>query len=220
MSDPVGSPGGFPPPSPSAAAVPPPGPPSERALRFLEAARAQCRSSAPADPNDETFDCSELVAWAAGQVDLTVPDDPHELYSAMEAAGALVDVTRAVATPGALLFTSSEPPKAAISVGDGTVIESRGTPDGVGVFPVGDRFDAGAVIPGLGAAPPPAPAPVEVGGTVPDGIVVAPLPDHYDVSYALAPDEADTSGDGVTDRYDVVAHGARAMDAEPGGSAT
>ena len=217
MSDPVGerTPGGFPPPSPAAASAPRPGPPSERARRFLEAAMAQCRSSNPAGASEATFDCSELVAWAAGQVDLTVADDPHELYLAMETAGALIDVSRAVATPGALLFTLSEPPKAAISVGDGTVIEARGTPDGVGVFPAGDRFHAGGVIAGLGNAPPPAPPLDDVSGPpAPAEAVVEPLPDNYDVSYSLAPDEADTGGDGVTDDYDVVAHGARAMNAD------
>ena len=210
----MSTPGGFPPPSPSAAAAAQPGPVSERARRFLEAAMAQCRPSTPAEASDETFDCSELVAWAAGQVDLTVADDPHELYSAMEAAGALVDVTLAVATPGALLFTLSEPRKVALSAGDGMVIEARGTPDGIGVFPVGDRFHAGAMVPGLGEARPTAPPPA------PAEAVVELLPDHYDVSYALAPDDDDTSGDGVTDDYDVVAHGARAMNADRPGSST
>jgi hypothetical protein len=87
------------------------------------------------------------------------------------------------------------------------------------VFPAGERFDAGAIVPGLDD--------VSVGGTglpVPEGVeaeipragvVAEPLPDHYGVAYALAADEADVGGDGVTDGYDVVVHGARALAAEP-----
>ena len=214
---------GFPPPSESDAPVRRPGPPSARAQRFLEAALAQCRPASTATSGEEPIDCCELVAWAAGEVDLPVADEAHVLFLDMDTAGALIDVRRAIETPGALLFGFSERPvrgadppataRVAISIGDGTVIEARGSSDTIGVFPASGRFEAAALIPGLAESPVAAseiPAP---SASPPGRAALEPLPDHYGVAYALGPDEADAAGDGVTDRYDVVAHGARAMNA-------
>jgi Lysozyme like domain/NlpC/P60 family len=134
--------------------------------RFLEIALAQSGDryemgvTASADDADpDVFDCSELVEWAAAQVDVDVNTASYLQYLDMKNAGSTIDVQRAIDTPGALLFTfSSEPvpgggrpPKAhvAISLGDGRVIEARSTRDGVGVFNAGDRFNYAALIPGM-----------------------------------------------------------------------
>lgn len=115
--------------------------------------------TAPADADPDAFDCSELVRWAAARVGVQVPDGSWLQYLDLKAKGALVPVEEALRTPGALLFSfSSEPTPGggrpgqahvAISLGDGRTIEARGREHGVGVFDAGDRFEYGAVIPGL-----------------------------------------------------------------------
>jgi cell wall-associated NlpC family hydrolase len=123
-------------------------PVSDRARTFLDEALRQAGDpyvwgahTSPSDADPGAFDCSELQ------------------YLDLKEKGALVPVEQALRTPGALLFSfSSEPERGggrpseahvAISLGDGRTIEARGREYGVGVFDAGDRFEYGAVIPGL-----------------------------------------------------------------------
>ena len=192
--------------------------------RFLEVALAQSgdryEMNVVADQNDpdpDVFDCSELVEWAAAQVDVDVGTASYLQYLDMKNASALVDVQQALDTPGALLFTFSNEPvpgggrpskaHVAISLGDGRVIEARSTRDGVGVFNAGDRFNYAAFIPGMDyanagvpvlTAPAPAcrcrhhPAATGPARHRPDepGPVdtdVDMLPDHFEIKYGLMP---------------------------------
>jgi hypothetical protein len=214
--------------------------------RFLEIALAQSgdryemNAVASADDADpDVFDCSELVEWAAAQVDVDVGTASYLQYLDMKQAGALVDVERALDTPGALLFTFSDEPvpgggrpakaHVAISLGDGRVIEARSTKDGVGVFNAGDRFNYAALIPGMDYAsagvpeltptpppdvpvPPPPPDPFSVAEMNQGGVDtdLDMLPDHFEIKYGLSPDQPDTDGDGITDGYELIVLGTRA----------
>jgi cell wall-associated NlpC family hydrolase len=114
----------------------------------------------PADADPTQFDCSELVRWSAYQAGMNMPDGSWNQYLAAKAQGLLIPVEEALATPGALLFSFSEEPQpgmgrpdsahVAISLGDGTTIEARGTKYGVGSFGAADRFQYAALVPGLG----------------------------------------------------------------------
>jgi cell wall-associated NlpC family hydrolase len=141
-------------------------PVSDRARTFLDEALRQAGDpyvwgahTSPSDADPGAFDCSELVRWAAARAGVQVPDGSWLQYLDLKEKGALVPVEQALRTPGALLFSfSSEPERGggrpseahvAISLGDGRTIEARGREYGVGVFDAGDRFEYGAVIPGL-----------------------------------------------------------------------
>lgn len=103
---------------------------------------------------NHSIDCSGLVYQACRAVGIicphgTVNQFPWSIPTSRE---------RAIATPGALLFTWAGPANGggrgnhvAISRGDGTTIEARSshtTPE-VGVFQVGKRFTHGRLIPGV-----------------------------------------------------------------------
>jgi cell wall-associated NlpC family hydrolase len=135
---------------------------------FLESALSQTgdayRFGAQADPGDADptqFDCSELVRWSAHQAGMNMPDGSWNQYLAAKAQGLLIPVEVALRTPGALLFSFSQEPQpgmgrpaeahVAISLGDGTTIEARGTKYGVGSFGATDRFQYAALVPGLGS---------------------------------------------------------------------
>ncbi len=109
------------------------------------------------DPNPGTFDCSELVEWAAKQVGVDFTDGSWLQYLDLKQRDALMPVDEALRTPGALLFSFSEEPQpgsgrpsqahVAISLGDGRTIEARGSEYGVGIFEAGDRFEYAGMIP-------------------------------------------------------------------------
>lgn len=111
------------------------------------------------DPDPGTFDCSELVQWAAKRVGVDITDGSWLQYLDLKQRGALIPVEQALRTPGALLFSFSEEPQpggsrpsqahVAISLGDGRTIEARGSDYGVGIFEAGDRFEWAGVIPEL-----------------------------------------------------------------------
>ncbi len=111
------------------------------------------------DPNPDTFDCSELVEWAAKQVGVEFTDGSWLQYLDLKQRGALMPVEEALRTPGALLFSFSQEPQpgagrpsqahVAISLGDGRTIEARGSEYGVGIFEAGDRFEYAGRIPEL-----------------------------------------------------------------------
>ena len=94
------------------------------------------------DANPDTFDCSELVQWAAAQAGVNIADGS----SNQAAATQNISVDEALRTPGALLF---RPGHVAISLGDGRTIEARGRNYGVGIFNGEGRFTSGGLIPGM-----------------------------------------------------------------------
>ncbi len=114
------------------------------------------------DHNPTTFDCSELVQWAAHQAGVDMPDGSWLQYAQAHQMGTTMTVADALHTPGALLFSFSSDPLAgggrpehahvAISLGDGRTIEANSPKNGVGIFSAGvngDRFQYAATIPGI-----------------------------------------------------------------------
>jgi cell wall-associated NlpC family hydrolase len=167
----------------------------------------------------QAFDCSELVEWAAARAGVDVPDGSYNQYLHLRDVGTELTVDEALRTPGALVFNfSSEPvPGAgrpatahvAISLGNGQLIEARGSNYGVGQFDAAGReFSHAAFIPELGTELTPSLAGV-------DGDVVAdPLPaiwdsdtdgllDAYERLIAIDPFSADTDRDGFLDSIEL-----------------
>ena len=216
-------------PVPAAAApAPPPADPENKVQQFLDMALAQTGDSyvfgseASIDDGDPgVFDCSELVQWAGGRVGVELPDGSWLQYLELERQGAIIPVEEAVNTPGALLFSFDRQPTAsggrpgsahvAISLGDGTTIEARGTRYGVGTWETGDRFEYAAVIPELGggAFVPPSGAPAP---PTPPAAAPAPEPDTdmdgagdtFEMAQGLDPMRADSDGDGLTDGFELI----------------
>lgn len=98
------------------------------------------------DSNPNTFDCSELVQWAAHQAGVTIPDGSSAQLAHVRRHGQEISVEQALRTPGALLF---RPGHVAISLGDGRTIEARGRRYGVGIFNARGRFTSAGLIPGM-----------------------------------------------------------------------
>lgn len=105
------------------------------------------------DPDPTSFDCSELVEWAAYQVGVTIRRPSGNQYAACLAAGTTIDVERAYNIRGALLFIGAGGDQhVAISLGDGnTTIEAMGRAYGVLRAPnVQSRgFTLAGLIPGM-----------------------------------------------------------------------
>jgi cell wall-associated NlpC family hydrolase len=141
------------------------------AQQFLSTALSQAgkpyvwgASASPMDPNPKAFDCSELTKWAAERVGVPLPDVASAQYLYLKQHNALIPVSQALNTPGALLFHFDHEPKnladdpsaghVAISVGDGVhTIEARGHAYGTNVFAnaAGRGFNFAGVIPGMGS---------------------------------------------------------------------
>jgi cell wall-associated NlpC family hydrolase len=136
--------------------------------RFLTAALAQQGDSYvfgheanPNDPNPDTFDCSELVQWAAAQAGVQLTDGSWLQYRSLSGRGGGMPVDEALRTPGALLFAFSGDPNAggrpsrahvAISLGDGRVMEARNPRKGVLISDASSMpWTHAAVIPELGS---------------------------------------------------------------------
>ena len=117
------------------------------------------------DPDPDTFDCSELVQWAAARAGVLprMPDGSWNQVSHCRKHGGLISVEEGVNTRGALLFRFSSDPfqgvrpssaHVAVSQGDGRTIEARGSKWGVGVWPTAGRvWTHAALIPGLEYTP-------------------------------------------------------------------
>lgn len=208
---------------------------------FLEAALRQAgdtyvfgAEAKATDADPDTFDCSELVEWAAAQAGISgVGDGSWNQYSTLKAKGLVVSVEEAKNTPGALLFRfdgeedgSPSAGHVAISLGDGRTIEARGRQYGVGQWEVGNRFEYAVLLPGVdhgasrGASPlqpllsnlpslPPAEAQAAAnrGGADTDADLLA---DHFEIRHKLDPNQADTDGDGITDGYELLVLGTKA----------
>jgi cell wall-associated NlpC family hydrolase len=140
------------------------------AQQFLSTALSQAgkpyvwgASASPTDPSPKAFDCSELTKWAAERVGVNLPDVASAQYLYLKNHNALIPVSQALHTPGALLFHFDHEPKnladdpsaghVAISLGDGVhTIEARGHAYGTNVFAnaAGRGFNFAGVIPGMG----------------------------------------------------------------------
>jgi cell wall-associated NlpC family hydrolase len=176
---------------------------------FVQAALAQVGDSyvfghnvALDDPDPESFDCSELVEWAAHRAGVTVQDGSWAQYLQLQSQGGQMTVEDAINTKGALLFYFSRPPTSgggrppsahvAISLGDGRVVEAANPTDGVQISTASaSRFNYAAQIPGLSAATPLSGAT----GTTGDAAAFA-------TSLAALPPPTDTDGDGLTDEFE------------------
>ena len=120
---------------------------------FLQAALAQNgdryvfgAEAALNDANPHTFDCSELVQWAAHRAGVSIPDGSANQLAHVRRHGTEISVEEALRTPGALLFRRGH---VAISLGDGRTIEARGRNYGVGIFNARGRFTAAGLVPGM-----------------------------------------------------------------------
>ena len=105
------------------------------------------------DPDPETFDCSELVEWAARRLGVSFPDGSWN----QDAAVKHIPVNKAIATQGALLFRHrGASGHVAVSLGNGSTIEARGRAYGVNVFSASGRdWTSAGLIPGLKYRRPP-----------------------------------------------------------------
>lgn len=86
--------------------------------------------AAPSDPNPRSFDCSELVEWAAARAGISpkVPDGSAAQLAHCRSKGTTVSVQAGITTKGALLFM---PGHVAISLGNGKTIEAMNPSAGV-----------------------------------------------------------------------------------------
>lgn len=105
------------------------------------------------DPDPTSFDCSELVEWAAYQVGVTFRRPSGTQYAACQKAGTVIDVERAYNIRGAVLFIGAGGDQhVAISLGDGqNTIEAMGRAYGVLRAPnISTRgFTLAGLIPGM-----------------------------------------------------------------------
>lgn len=97
------------------------------------------------DPNPNAFDCSELIEWAAARVGVNFPGNSVSMIAACQP----ISVEQAIATRGALLYTSSPYNHIAISLGNGMTIEAANSRVGVVNYSAAGRFQRGGLIPGL-----------------------------------------------------------------------
>lgn len=119
------------------------------------------------DPNPDRFDCSELVQWAARRAGVIpiVPDGSWYQVQHCRRHNTLLTVEEGIGTRGALLFRFAGDPwgrerprsaHVAISLGDGTTIEARGSRWGVGSWSTENRgWTHAGRIPGVDYTPTP-----------------------------------------------------------------
>jgi cell wall-associated NlpC family hydrolase len=95
------------------------------------------------DPNPRSFDCSELVEWAAARAGISprVPDGSSAQINHCRS----VPLAQAIRTKGALLWT---PGHIAISLGNGKTIEAMNSQAGIRQGNAAGRFKRGGLIPG------------------------------------------------------------------------
>lgn len=120
------------------------------------------------NPKQSYFDCSGLVYWASSQSGYRPPNGWGDLtavgmYDLISSSGTTMTVEEAMATKGALLFsdnpeTDRRVDHVAISLGDGTTMEAKGTNAGVGIFPKRTGWDYAGTLPGMKTGDPISPA--------------------------------------------------------------
>lgn len=96
----------------------------------------------PSIANPNAFDCSGLVAWAAGRVGVPFPGTSSSQYAACRK----ISVAEAINTRGALLHSDGH---IAISLGNGRTIEAANPGVGVVSYNAAGRFTGGGLIPGM-----------------------------------------------------------------------
>ncbi len=107
------------------------------------------------NPDEDEFDCAELISWSLAQFGITFPDYSVSQINAVAAAGLELSVSEAAGVRGALLFreaghNGSQYNHVALSLGTGDdTIEAMGGRYGVCVGTVGSRFTRGGYIPGV-----------------------------------------------------------------------
>ena len=112
----------------------------------------------PSDPDPDAFDCSELVQWVGARLDVhpTIPDGAYYQWRHCRNYNLAIPVQRGIDTRGALLFVGDGTgagraaiTHVAISLGDGSTIEARGSRWGVGSWQARGRFQWACLIPGI-----------------------------------------------------------------------
>lgn len=179
---------------------------------FLDAALSQQGATyifgeeeAASDPDPmsdgvASYDCSSLIRWAAAQAGVDFTNGSWLQYLEIQEAETELTVEEALQTPGALLFNfSSEPAPGlgrpdqahvAISLGDGRLMEARGTKYGVGIFGAeGREFSHAGSIPELDTE-----LTEELMTNFEGQLLAEPLP-------LLEESAVDSSGDGLLDEY-------------------
>jgi cell wall-associated NlpC family hydrolase len=107
------------------------------------------------DPNEDEFDCAELISWSCAQLGVHFPDYSVSQIEAVAKAGMEISVDAAAGIRGALLFrgaghNGSKYNHVALSLGTGQdTIEAMDSKHGVCVGNVGHRFTRGGYIPGI-----------------------------------------------------------------------
>jgi cell wall-associated NlpC family hydrolase len=185
-------------------------------------------------PDPDTFDCSELVEWAAARAGVPgLGEATFIQYNEIKAEDRTISVDEALHTRGALLFKfpGGEPTPdqterkegyhVAISLGDGEhTIEAMSPELGVRVADnAGDRdwthaglivgmdYGSGTAIDGLDEpATPTPPDPLAEAAAMADSpdTDMDMLPDFFEIKYGWAADDPDTDGDGITDGYELI----------------
>lgn len=96
----------------------------------------------PGVPDPSAFDCSGLVAYAAGRVGVPYPGTSSSQYD----ASIKISVEEAISTRGALLHAEGH---IAISLGNGKTVEAANPGVGVVSYNAAGRFSGGGKIPGM-----------------------------------------------------------------------
>lgn len=90
-----------------------------------------------ADDDPDSFDCSGLVEWGLGRLGIRLPRPAQSQFMAVKEAGLQIPVSKALQTPGALLwkYSPTHTPRkvyhVGISLGGGDVVEAKGSKWGV-----------------------------------------------------------------------------------------
>ena len=112
-------------------------------------------SADPNDPDEDEFDCAELISWACAQLGVEFPSYSVSQIDASHHAGLALTVDEAAGIRGALLFrraghNGSQYNHVAISLGTGEeTIEAMNRNHGVAVGEIGHRFTDAGYIPGI-----------------------------------------------------------------------
>lgn len=113
--------------------------------------------ASPLDPDPDLWDCSEIIEWGGARsgIEPRLPDGAYNQW--LHCSDLAISVDEGVATRSALLFAGDGTgvgrdaiTHVAVSLGDGTSFEARGSKWGVGVWAVRPgRFQYAALIPGV-----------------------------------------------------------------------